>query len=51
MSNRKLIDWTVPCDDGEVVYMFAYTALGAFIEATERGYKPVSPDAVYATPE
>jgi len=51
MGNRKVIDWTVPCDGGEVVYMFAATALGAYIEAEERGYNPISPDEVYETPE
>ena len=51
MGNRKVIDWTVPCDDGEVVYMYAATKAGAYIEALERGYKPISPDSVYETPE
>lgn len=51
MGNRKVIDWTVPCDDGEVVYMYEATKAGAYIEALERGYKPVSIDDITETPE
>ena len=50
MGNRKVIDWTVPCEDGEVVYMYAATKAGAYIEAFERGYTPTSPDDIYETP-
>lgn len=51
MSNRKVIEWTVLLADGSEVRVYAATKVGAFMEAQDRGYKPVSPDDIYETPE
>jgi len=42
MGNRKVVDWTVLCEDGSEVYIYATTAVAAYMEAIERGYKPAS---------
>lgn len=45
------IDYTVLCDDGEVVYIYAPNKTLALIDAVERGYKPVGEDHITETPE
>lgn len=48
---EKDIDWTVLCDDGAEVYIFAPTKTDAFIDAIERGYRPASMEDIKETPE
>lgn len=50
MGNRKLVDWIVLCDDGVEVCIVTHTAAAAFIEAKERGFKPISPNEVTEIP-
>ena len=45
------IDYTVLCDDGEVVYIYAPNKTMALIDAIERGYKPVGEHGITDTPE
>ena len=45
------IDYTVPCDDGAEVHLYANTSQEAFADALERGYKPIAVDEIFETPE
>lgn len=47
----ELIDYTVPCDDGDEVYIYATSKEEAFMDALERGYKPISVQDITETPE
>ena len=47
----ELIDYTVECDDGAEVYIFAKNKHEAHIDAIERGYAVVSEDSITETPE
>jgi hypothetical protein len=46
-----VIDYTVLCDDGAEVYIYADTKEEAFIDAIERGYRPASMEDIKETPE
>ena len=51
MTVLEVIDYTVPCDDGAEVYIYASTKIDAFADALERGYKPISVEDIFETPE
>lgn len=51
MTTKEIIDFTVPCDDGAEVYIYAETKEEAFADAVERGYKPISVEDIIETPE